>query len=128
MRTRVLLLITGAILVATYFPVAAQVHVRQANQPQQNDSEVQSVTVTLTDEGYRPASIKLRRGVPARVTFVREIEETCAKEIAIPEYKIKRTLPLNEAVVVEFTPNKSGEFSFACGMGMLRGKVVVQEK
>jgi plastocyanin domain-containing protein len=37
-------------------------------------------------------------------------------------------LPLNKPVVVAFTPNKSGGFSFTCGMGMLRGKIVVQEK
>ena len=35
-------------------------------------------------------------------------------------------LPFNEPVVVEFTPDKSGEFALACGMGMLRGKVIVR--
>jgi plastocyanin domain-containing protein len=59
---------------------------------------------------------------------VRKTDETCAKEVVIKEYKINRKLPLNEAVTVEFTPNKSGEFIFTCGMGMLRGKIVVQEK
>jgi plastocyanin domain-containing protein len=29
-------------------------------------------------------------------------------------------------VVVEFTPSKTGEFKFACGMDMLRGKIIVQ--
>ena len=88
--------------------------------------KVQSATVTLTDKGYQPRSLKLRRGVPARVTFVRKIEETCGKAIAIPEYNIRRDLPLNEPVVVEFTPNKTGEFKFTCGMGMLRGTLIVQ--
>jgi plastocyanin domain-containing protein len=27
---------------------------------------------------------------------------------------------------VEFTPQKSGEFTFTCGMNMLRGKLVVE--
>jgi plastocyanin domain-containing protein len=39
---------------------------------------------------------------------------------------IKRALPLNETVVIEMTPNKTGEIAFACGMGMLHGAVVVQ--
>jgi len=28
---------------------------------------------------------------------------------------------------VEFTPTKTGEFAFACGMNMLKGKLLVQE-
>jgi len=59
---------------------------------------------------------------------VRQAEGTCGTEIVIPEYGVKRALPLNKPVVVAFTPNKSGEFSFKCGMAMLRGKIVVQEK
>ncbi len=31
----------------------------------------------------------------------------------------------NEAVVIEFTPDESGEIAFACGMNMLRGTVVI---
>ena len=38
-----------------------------------------------------------------------------------------RELPLNKPVDVEFTPTKTGEFGFACGMNMLKGKLVVQE-
>jgi plastocyanin domain-containing protein len=27
---------------------------------------------------------------------------------------------------VEFTPDRPGEFSFTCGMNMLRGKIIAQ--
>jgi Cu+-exporting ATPase len=46
--------------------------------------------------------------------------------VVFPSLNIKRTLPLNEPVVIEFTPAKTGEIAFACGMNMLRGAVVVQ--
>jgi plastocyanin domain-containing protein len=40
---------------------------------------------------------------------------------------IKRALPLNEPVVIEFTPPaKSGEIAFACGMKMPHRAVVVR--
>jgi plastocyanin domain-containing protein len=42
-----------------------------------------------------------------------------------PSLNIRRSLPLNEPVVIEFTPNKSGEIGFVCGMNMLRGTAVV---
>jgi plastocyanin domain-containing protein len=87
---------------------------------------IQKVTVALTANGYQPGSLKLRRGIPAQVTFIRKVSATCGTQIVVPEYDIKRDLPLNEPVLVEFTPNKSGRFTFSCGMGMLHGSLVVQ--
>jgi plastocyanin domain-containing protein len=88
--------------------------------------QTQSMTVTLSDRGYQPESFSLRRGVPARIIFVRKVEASCGSEIVLEEYGIKRELPLNQPVVVEFTPSKTGEFKFACGMDMLRGKILVK--
>jgi RND family efflux transporter MFP subunit len=86
----------------------------------------QNVKVVLTKDGYRPASITVRKNILVRLTLVRQVEVTCGTEIDIPEYNIKRDLPLNKPVVVEFTPNKAGEIGFGCGMNMLRGKIVVK--
>ena len=87
---------------------------------------VQAARVELTSQGYEPATLKLRVGVPARVTFTRRVSATCATEVVLSDYGIRRTLPLDEPVVVEFTPEKSGEFTFSCGMGMLRGSLIVK--
>jgi plastocyanin domain-containing protein len=85
----------------------------------------QTATVEVTDKGFEPSSLKLKAGAPAKVTFVRKTDATCAKEVVIKEYNINRKLPLNEPVTVEFTPRK-GEFTFACGMGMIKGKLIVE--
>jgi plastocyanin domain-containing protein len=85
----------------------------------------QTATVEVNGEGFQPSSLRLKAGVPAKVTFVRKTDETCAKEVVIKEYNIDRKLPLNEPVTVEFTPRK-GEFIFACGMDMLKGKLIVE--
>jgi plastocyanin domain-containing protein len=87
---------------------------------------VQRVTVALTEKGYEPTSLKLRRGVPAQVTFIRKVSATCGTQIVVAEYDIKRDLPLNEPVLVEFTPKKIGTYAFTCGMGMLRGSLIVR--
>ncbi len=94
---------------------------------QGSPQQVQEATVKVTEKGYEPAELKLRLGVPARLTFVRETDATCGTEVVSPEYDIERVLPLKERVVVEFTPQKSGEFTFTCGMKMLKGKLVVAE-
>jgi plastocyanin len=86
---------------------------------------VQTATVEVNGEGFQPSSLRLKAGAPAKVTFVRKTDKTCAKEVVIKEYNIDRKLPLNEPVTVEFTPRK-GEFIFACGMDMLKGKLIVE--
>ena len=35
-------------------------------------------------------------------------------------------LPAFKTVPVEFTPDKPGEYTFTCGMNMLRGRLVVR--
>jgi RND family efflux transporter MFP subunit len=86
----------------------------------------QTTKVILSEQGYEPAKVTLRAGPPARITFVRTTDKTCGTEVVFPSLNIKRALPLNEPVVVEFTPAKSGEITFACGMNMLKGVVLVQ--
>jgi plastocyanin domain-containing protein len=62
--------------------------------------------------------------VPLRLTFVRTTDDTCAKDVVLVDYGIRRELPLNTPVTVEFTPRKS--FVFQCGMKMLSGTLTVR--
>ena len=82
--------------------------------------------VLVTEKGYEPGKLTVRTGQPARITFVRVTDKTCGTEVVFPSLGIRRPLPLNEAVVIEFIPKESGEIGFVCGMNMLRGTVVVQ--
>ncbi len=87
---------------------------------------IQTATILVNEQGYEPATVTLRAGVPARLTFVRTTDKTCATEVVFPSMKIKKALPLNEPTLVEFTPEKAGDIAFACGMNMLHGTVIVQ--
>jgi RND family efflux transporter MFP subunit len=91
------------------------------------EAKTQTATITVTEKGFTPGEVKLRANVPARVTFIRKTEATCATEVLLPEFNIEKKLPLGKPVVVEFTPNKTGELVFGCGMDlMLHGKMVVR--
>jgi len=87
---------------------------------------VQTAKVMVTEQGFEPARVTVRARRPARITFVRTTDKTCATEVVFPTLDIKRALPLNEPVTIEFIPGETGDLSFACGMNMLRGVVVVQ--
>ena len=86
----------------------------------------QNAKVFVNEQGFEPARVMLRVGTPARITFVRTTDKTCGTEIVFPSLNIKRALPLNEPVVIGFTPAESGDIAFACGMNMLQGTVVVR--
>lgn len=96
--------------------------------PTQQDTNeaVQTAKIVVNEQGYEPAKVTLRAGRPARLTFIRTTDKTCGTEVVFPSLNIKRPLPLNEPVVIEFTPTKSEDIAFACGMNMLRGTVTVQ--
>jgi plastocyanin domain-containing protein len=89
-------------------------------------ADIQSATIVVNERGLEPAKVALRAGTPARLTFIRTTDNTCGTEVVFPSLGIKRALPLNEAVVIELTPPKTGEIGFACGMNMLKGMVVVE--
>ena len=89
------------------------------------DAAVQTADVTVSDKGFEPSRLTLRAGIPARVTFTRTTETTCATTVVFPSLKITRDLPLKQKTVIAFTP-ESGEIAFACGMNMFRGSVVVK--
>ena len=93
--------------------------------PVRHRPKVQRVTINLTNQGYRPESFRLRRGVPAAVTFIRRTKDSCGEVVVLPAYGIRRTLPFNQPLTVTFTPRKTGTFDFTCGMDMLRGQIIV---
>ena len=84
------------------------------------------VELAVTERGFKPAEVRAKKGVPLTLVVTRKTDATCAKEIVIADQKIRKDLPLNEAVEVTFTPESAGEVRFACGMDMLSGKVIVQ--
>ena len=92
---------------------------------QTRSKKMQSVRIVLDRRGYEPSEFRLRKGIPARVTFLRKTNDECGEVVVIPAYGIRRNLPLNQPVTVQFTPTRTGTFDFACGMDMLHGQIIV---
>lgn len=86
---------------------------------------VRVVDVAVTEDGFVPSRIKVQKDEEVRLVVTRKTDRTCAKEIVIQGFGIQRPLPLGEAVAVSFTPTKSGEIRYACGMGHVSGVVFV---
>ncbi|MBW3629315.1 MAG: cupredoxin domain-containing protein [Gemmatimonadetes bacterium] len=87
---------------------------------------VQEVTIRVRG-GYDPARVTARKGVPLRLVFDRRETSSCSEEIVFPAFGIRRYLPAHESTAVELKPEEAGSYEFTCGMGMLRGKLIVEE-
>jgi plastocyanin domain-containing protein len=82
------------------------------------------VEMKITDKGFEPQNLRVKKGEPVTLIITRKTDLTCATEIVIDEYNINVKLPLNQAVTVTFTPNKSGELKYGCAMKKMIGGVI----
>lgn len=96
-------------------------------------SEVRSTVVddkqeveVVVDGGYTPNTVVLDQGVPANIVFNRKDPSGCFNEVMFPDFGIHETLPVNQRFEVEIDTSKKGEFTYACGMNMFHGKVVIK--
>jgi plastocyanin domain-containing protein len=103
-----------------FFGPKKQIHARPTQ------AGVQEVNI-LVKGSYSPDVIVVEKGRPVRLTFYRDETASCSEQIILSDFGIARDLPAYKTTSVEFTPNKAGEFSFTCGMRMMRGKLVVNE-
>jgi plastocyanin domain-containing protein len=85
--------------------------------------------IVVTEEGFRPDKLKVKKGQPVKLSFTRKTETTCAKQVVLQlggGKKIEKPLPLDETVVIDATFAEAGELKYACSMDMFTGVVVVE--
>ena len=86
---------------------------------------VQEIDITVRG-GYTPDRVTVRAGSPVRLNFYRDETDSCSERVVFDDFRIARQLPAYKRTAVEFTPERPGEFAWTCGMGMMRGKLVVE--
>ena len=92
-----------------------------------NKPAARTIEMKVTDQGFEPNEVKVQKGVPLHLVVTRTTDRTCAKKLTIHEAGVvKKDLPLQTAVVIDFTPKSSGEIRYACGMDMVSGVLVVE--
>lgn len=87
----------------------------------------QPIRVEVSSKGYTPKTIGVKRGVTVSLEFHRADGDNCGEKLVFPALNLERDLPIGEKVLVEVTPDKTGELKFTCGMDMFRGKLIVTE-
>lgn len=98
---------------------------RLAVAAQSTSGGVQQVDITVKG-GYSPSVIEVTHGQPVQLNFYRDEENSCSEELLMPDFNVRRDLPAFQTTLVELLPEQPGRFDFTCGMGMLRGSLVVK--
>jgi P-type Cu+ transporter len=88
------------------------------------DDGVQVVRVAVKG-GYSPDLIQVTQGVPVRLLFDRQESGDCSSHVVFPDFGVNQGLPAFATTAVELVPTQPGEFGFACGMNMIRGRLTV---
>lgn len=85
---------------------------------------VQLVDSTLSSGKY-PA-ITVQAGIPVKwnISAAEDDINGCNNRLYIPEYDIEYSFEPGENII-EFTPKKTGKFSYSCWMGMIRSSITV---
>ena len=96
-----------------------------------NDSDIfqsqneQIIEMSVTNQGFKPNSLKIKRGVPVR-WVIKGIEVSgCTNKIIVPSLDIAKNISSGENII-SFVPSDSREIPFSCGMGMVRGKFIIE--
>lgn len=87
--------------------------------------KTQKITVTVTENGFEPNEIKVKDKSHVILQITRKTETTCATNIMLKDLNIKKELPLNQQVEVDLGVLKKGDISFACGMNMITGHIII---
>lgn len=88
--------------------------------------EAQDSIDIVVDGGYNPGVVSIPLGKPTKLNFTRRDATSCLEDISMPDFKVRKRLPLNKTVTIEVNPEKTGEFVYSCGMNMYHGKIIVK--
>ena len=83
--------------------------------------------LVLVKGGYTPDTIVAVAGKPLRLIFQREEASPCSETVVFDAFGKSANLPQGQPTVVELMPKEPGEYPFSCQMGMLRGRLIVEE-
>lgn len=85
------------------------------------------VMMKVTPTGYEPSVIHVNKGVPVELVIDNPLNNnSCLSTFEIPVFNIKNVELKMGTTHLSFTPDKTGTFTFSCGMQMYKGTIIVE--
>lgn len=125
MTTPQIIVMIGGILLSLFIAWFFWISPKEQTRISTGNNGIQEVAIVVKG-GYTPDIIVVKAGQPLRMRFTRQESSSCSETVTFPDFNKSAKLPEGQEVIVEFTPEKPGEYGFQCLMGMLRGKLIVE--
>jgi len=91
------------------------------------EAHTRTVKIRVDKDGFSPASIEVEAGHKLNLVFNRVDKNNCGNVVVFPKLKIRKNLLVGKDVIVSLTPTEAGNITFTCGMGMMKGSLVVSD-
>ena len=88
-------------------------------------ANAQKVALSLPLD-YRAQAATVKAGTPVALTFTLAKDAGCGNTISLPAANWSKTLQVGESATVVYTPTQSGALHFQCGMGHMKGTLLVR--
>lgn len=88
----------------------------------------ESIEITASKTGYRPATVRLKKGETAHISLKTADEEHC---FAVDALRIEKRIQPGKVTAFDLTPDKAGSFAVYCCLEpdneAMRGRLIVAE-
>ncbi len=91
------------------------------------EAHTRTVKIKVDKNGFSPSSIEVEAGHKLNLVFNRADKNNCGNVVVFPKLKIRKNLPVGKDVIVSLTPTEAGNITFTCGMGMMKGSLVISD-
>lgn len=89
------------------------------------NNDTQTVEMHIAASGFQPSTIRIKKNMPVQWVIYGDSVSGCTNKMIIPSLDIEKNI-VSGKNIINFMPPTSGEISFSCWMGMVRGKFVVE--
>lgn len=110
---------------AENFPIQIDLNGGNSEQASSDLPTTQDAVINITNSGYEPNYIRVKKGQPVNLTLKNDGAYSCASAFRIPSLGISKNIRPNETQIIAFTPQEIGKIPFSCSMGMHRGVIEV---
>ncbi|HEX2924221.1 MAG TPA: cupredoxin domain-containing protein [Chloroflexota bacterium] len=126
MESTVLLALLSLAVVGTILMIFVPAKGRRGMTASIKADGVQEIEIVVKGR-YRPDTVVVRKGVPARLLFNRQEDTPCSERVIFSEFRQERWLAPYATTAIEFTPTRKGDFLFTCARGMYQGRMLVED-
>ncbi len=95
------------------------------NSPVGEVAGVQKVVINIENYGYDPQRLTVRKGIPVELTVQSNGIYSCSYDFVFRKFNIHAFLEPTDSRTFTFTPQETGQYTFACLMGMYSGVMEV---